>query len=796
MIRTLTSFNSTGIAVDPVTLKIVLPNHYDNVPPPASYGLSTDGKISYMTTVNDTAIGVFSILLVRRFYYAWKKYLEFRNLRKTLFLWGRRRLLKLVWDPLILYWASLTAAKEIGHEMHIYKRKDKMFWAWQKFAVERIRGKRKVSERSERALRKTRTLAMKPAKWLQTATSTNQANIISPEFVWLARFARPSLKMRTISLRSAQMLKKLFKRRCYAVMKLWHSYAQTKARRKHRADARFSKTAHLRGFETWRSHFLDTTRLKRKFNIIYKKKSRKRLTNSFREWYMKIIVNRRLLKRVFLIGLEHSKYFNEKRGARATSEFHLLRDVIVGWRLVVVRILETRSQEVGRIASESMWRIGLLCKVFLGWQRVAYGEIVCREMRFDRLIRVSRKCLAEWGKWSYKVGRLRYKCCVTNVLAEYFSVFCVGCVVSKKERRAILTGYYVKWVRRWRARYLEEPRKVRSFNLLNLVFKEWKWCALWAASEKGLVFEGEERRIRRNVNFSRPMVRKKIEEGLGLRLGVGVGAEVEANQVVQLPPSAGGGGAVNFFGRTAIDHFFRLSVERKIFAWWSKSSTRHRKLRRNLGKLSRLAVHLKLLDAFSKFPMYGWDKKVKMFKSKRIAKKVFKEWKMYSKSYLARKQRAGLSKTLREKAEKKLRLKGDCENDEFEEELDEDQYEEERDLGAELNIQNVRSFMQVVKVGVRSRMAKAWGGWRYQMLLGRSKKLEAIRFARAASLRTKMRTLRKWIEATHFISKRASENYYQTAGAGNLFEDVKHNKFGIEPRTYRKFGAYNYNLPI
>jgi len=103
MIRTLTSFNSTGIAVDPVTLKIVLPNHYDNVPPPASYGLSTDGKISYMTTVNDTAIGVFSILLVRRFYYAWKKYLEFRNLRKTLFLWGRRRLLKLVWDPLILY---------------------------------------------------------------------------------------------------------------------------------------------------------------------------------------------------------------------------------------------------------------------------------------------------------------------------------------------------------------------------------------------------------------------------------------------------------------------------------------------------------------------------------------------------------------------------------------------------------------------------------------------------------------------------------------------------------------------
>ena len=44
----------------------------------------------------------------------------------------------------------------------------------------------KVSERSERALRKTRILAMDLAKWLQTATSIAK---LTPQFVWLAWLA-------------------------------------------------------------------------------------------------------------------------------------------------------------------------------------------------------------------------------------------------------------------------------------------------------------------------------------------------------------------------------------------------------------------------------------------------------------------------------------------------------------------------------------------------------------------------------------------------------------------------------
>jgi len=56
-------------------------------------------------------------------------------------------------------------------------------------------------KKSERAILKTRILAMKCAKWLQTRYIHYQAN---RPFVALARFARLSLKMRTISLRSAQ----------------------------------------------------------------------------------------------------------------------------------------------------------------------------------------------------------------------------------------------------------------------------------------------------------------------------------------------------------------------------------------------------------------------------------------------------------------------------------------------------------------------------------------------------------------------------------------------------------------
>ena len=63
----------------------------------------------------------------------------------------------------------------------------------------------KVSERSERAFWKTSILAMKCAKWLQTASSTTRLTLFHP--IRLARsvcFARASLKMRLVSLGAEQ----------------------------------------------------------------------------------------------------------------------------------------------------------------------------------------------------------------------------------------------------------------------------------------------------------------------------------------------------------------------------------------------------------------------------------------------------------------------------------------------------------------------------------------------------------------------------------------------------------------
>jgi len=60
-----------------------------------------------------------------------------------------------------------------------------------------------VSERSERALRKTRILAMNPAKWLQTATSATK---LTHSSLWLASFVLlllASLKMLLASLVAA-----------------------------------------------------------------------------------------------------------------------------------------------------------------------------------------------------------------------------------------------------------------------------------------------------------------------------------------------------------------------------------------------------------------------------------------------------------------------------------------------------------------------------------------------------------------------------------------------------------------
>ena len=119
-------------------------------------------------------------------------------------MWGRKRLLKLVWNPLYAYYITLKSAKSTGKEMGVHLRKSKILYAWKVFSKERVRGKRK-------------------------------------------------------------MLKRLFKRRCYAVLKLWREYARVKAARKRIADGAFATSAKWRGYEAWRSWFLNHTRLRRKY---------------------------------------------------------------------------------------------------------------------------------------------------------------------------------------------------------------------------------------------------------------------------------------------------------------------------------------------------------------------------------------------------------------------------------------------------------------------------------------------------------------------------------------------------
>jgi len=211
MIRTLSAFQRLGVAVDPMKFVVKLPQDYTKEPPPASFGLSKEGKITFCTTIKDTAIGVSAVLLVRKVYFKWKDYVGFRIMRRRLFEWGRKRLLKMVWRPLFEHYMTLSTAKLAGKEMGEMIKKRKVFFAWQVFSSERVRGKRK-------------------------------------------------------------MLKKLFKRRCWVVFKMWRKYAQVKGNRKRRADIMFAKTGKWRGWESFRSWYLDQTRLRRKYNIIMKRR--------------------------------------------------------------------------------------------------------------------------------------------------------------------------------------------------------------------------------------------------------------------------------------------------------------------------------------------------------------------------------------------------------------------------------------------------------------------------------------------------------------------------------------------
>ena len=114
------------------------------------------------------------------------------------------------------------------------------------------------------------------------------------------------------------------------------------------------------------------------------------LRERFNDWYVKIIRNRRLLKRVFQIGKDSRDYFDRGDGLGlglgrggggppATRSFLLLSSVVLGWRSAALSLLRSRRLRILSLQSASMRRIGLLCAVFLGWQRAAYAAAVCKK---------------------------------------------------------------------------------------------------------------------------------------------------------------------------------------------------------------------------------------------------------------------------------------------------------------------------------------------------------------------------------------------------------------------------------
>jgi len=383
-----------------------------------------------------------------------------------------------------------------------------------------------------------------------------------------------------------------------------------------------------------------------------------------------------------------------------------------------VSILESRSRQISDRASESMWRIGLLCKVFLAWQRYTYVSVVCWEMRNELLLKLCRKALVMWGRWSYKVSTFRYKVSVFRRLEWAWKGFVIGVGVSRMGRSNMLKKTFARWVSGWQERYIIVPRSVCRRRLLKKIFVEWKWCVAWSVSEKRCGLE-ESRRLK--------FLPRRID-GTASQAPFAVETDTISREYTH-------------YGKPAVTKYYQLVLSRKIFSWWSGVSFRHRKLRRNLGRLSRLAYRYRLLDAFSRFPTFGWEKKVQNFRVKKMCKKVFRSWRGASKKFALRMQQEGLAFRLRERGAERL------------DDMDLGEIDEDADY-----VGPPRSFIEVVPVTMRSRLSVSFGGWKLQMLLGRRAKLEGIRMEKMQGVKVKRAVFEKWKAGTHFIARRVSFN--------------------------------------
>ena len=143
MLRSLDSFMSTGIAVDPQEHAVKLPGDYGGggFKPPDQYGMNAKGKVMMLTSIDETATGASIARLVQKVFRAWVKVVGFRMLCREVFEWGRRRMLKLVWKPIWVHWRVLSAAKEVAEVEGGLRLLGRLMARWRTFATHMRAGK-------------------------------------------------------------------------------------------------------------------------------------------------------------------------------------------------------------------------------------------------------------------------------------------------------------------------------------------------------------------------------------------------------------------------------------------------------------------------------------------------------------------------------------------------------------------------------------------------------------------------------------------------------------------------------
>ena len=690
---------------------------------PKGYGINTKGVLTMFSSVTDTVAGAFVVMTVRKCFWGWKRVVGFKMLMRVAFEWGRRRILKLGWKGLHIYWSKLRDCKVIGEAEGARCLLVRMIKRWRFFAT------------------KTRS-------------------------------------------RKVLFVKRTFVRRVHFIYRAWKGYARRKGERGRRADKQFRKWGVERGFGLWRSHYVREEGLNRLGAIMRKRVVTRVLKWMISEWYRKIVINRRLLVRVFTIH----RVTSEAVVFEHRSDFAILLQLVKGWRTYCANRTATLTARIQREGRERENMFNVISRVFLGWQRVTYVALCAREFREERVREQLRWIIVEWERWSYKVVGVRRKHGRTKVLRVHFTHFARGCVVSRKGEMTVLRRRFEAWVRRWRWEWGGKGEEWRVRCLKRLVFKEWKWCAMWAGGERKFVSEvvGGSR-----VFDYRPHMKvaggpltqveggvaggvTSVQEGAEAALSGGVvtsATRVAGKRAVygalfaiktrcplvhaDLNSSGPGvcvGGltldhaAGDMTGRDAVVLYYHCKLLQRKFSYWGGISARHAHLRRNMGRLSRLANMIKLKDAFSRFPGATLSHKVDAFVRKRVLRQLFGEWKVMSKSYVKRKGDEVRSDMLRQ------RNRLDMEKRVV---LGEKSEEDERFLGYGGGGSN-QSFLMGLGVGAVGTMGKAWRGWRDVAANGRMK-----RYGQAVKLKERDRALVKtvfegWSDCTHFIFRRHS----------------------------------------